>query len=726
MEKIYSLAPRELIEALGWTLFHSLWQGMLIAIIFGILLLALMKFSAHSRYIVTMSALLIMIASTSFTFIKEYRNASERALIRQSIVSNPALVVQHFKEQMKTLKPSNDKTTKTQFHLKWILFKAKFQKYFPWMVFIWLLGMSLLTIRFLGGMIVVQRLKYRQTLPPDDILSQRVNVFIEQLGIKQKIKVLQSYLVQVPITLGYFKPVILLPVGLLTGLSAAQVESIIAHELAHIARRDYLFNLLQSLTEIIFFYHPAIWWISSIARTERENCCDDIAIELTGDKLNYAKALANIRVETPETSYAMAFSNNKHKLLKRVKRLLNPHTMKTNFKEGFIASCILFGAILILTIGTSASVKEFNFVKTTAKDTAKASKEVQKDSSISKNKTENISKNNEKIQKENKEIFSEINGLDNISEELGKELEVAFGDLDHLTTNEVLKGIKGAMKEMDLNLIVGEALKGAKAALNNMDVNAIVNESIHKDGKSNQNEAIIAQEAIKGAQAALQEMDLNLIVNEALKGAEGALKEMDIQKIVEESLEKEVNKEIREDLETERPVRNEDNKYLPILKKGTSSWNSYRNENKQVLPDLSRTDISELNLEDVNMVGISFGGASIRKASLNNANMSSINGNKLEIKDTQLNNTNFSNANLNGARFKSNVLQGTIFKNANLKAAAFIDCNLVKCDFRKANLRGTIFSEVNINDCTFRGAVANKDTHFPAGFNPKKKGIVME
>ncbi|NJK96934.1 MAG: M56 family metallopeptidase [Bacteroidales bacterium] len=389
--------------------------------------------------------------------------------------------------------------------------------------------------RFIGGLITVNRLKYRQTIPLEDEWLEKINCYIERLKIRREIVVLQSFLIEIPATLGFLKPVILLPVSLFSGLSTSQIESIIAHELAHIQRRDYLLNIFQSVIEILFFYHPAVWWISSVARTERENCCDDIAVEITGDKISYAKALANIRTESPESSYAMAFSGNKNKLFKRVKRLLNPHPMKTNFKEGFITSCILFTGIILLTIGATASVNEFN-IAPTSKDTTK--KELKNVEPFTKN--ELTVKEKEKIKKENKEMFQELNNLGNLSENLEKELEVAFGDLDELSTNEVLKGIKGAMKEMDLNLIVNEALKGAKAALNNMDINTIVKESIQNEQNEQQNEIIIAQEAVKGAQAALEEMDLNLIVNEALKGVEGALKEMDLDNIVEKSLENEL------------------------------------------------------------------------------------------------------------------------------------------------------------------------------------------
>ena len=95
-----------------------------------------------------------------------------------------------------------------------------------------------------------------------------------------------------PVVIGYLRPVILVPVGMLAGMPAAQVEAILLHELAHVRRRDYLANLLQTVGEGFLFYHPAIWWISSVIRSERENCCDDLVVEASGDAREYAAALA--------------------------------------------------------------------------------------------------------------------------------------------------------------------------------------------------------------------------------------------------------------------------------------------------------------------------------------------------------------------------------------------------------------------------------------------------
>ena len=126
--------------------------------------------------------------------------------------------------------------------------------------------------------------------------------------------------------IGYFKPVILLPASLLTQLSSQQVEAIIAHELAHLHRHDYWINLLQSVVEVVLFYHPAIWWMSSVVRTEREKCCDDLAVQWCTNPVVYAQALAaTAEWQASPPVLALTFARRSG-LLARVERLLRPAT----------------------------------------------------------------------------------------------------------------------------------------------------------------------------------------------------------------------------------------------------------------------------------------------------------------------------------------------------------------------------------------------------------------
>ena len=139
--------------------------------------------------------------------------------------------------------------------------------------------------------------------------------------MNRPLRLLRTACVEVPTVIGWLRPVILLPAACLTGLTPAQLESIIAHELAHIRRHDYLINLLQSAVETLLFYHPAVWWVSRRIREERENCCDDLVVEVCGDRVGYARALATLEELRP-ASAQLALAAGGAPLLQRIRRVL--------------------------------------------------------------------------------------------------------------------------------------------------------------------------------------------------------------------------------------------------------------------------------------------------------------------------------------------------------------------------------------------------------------------
>jgi hypothetical protein len=169
---------------------------------------------------------------------------------------------------------------------------------------------------------LVQRLRRAAHMPVASFVGDRVRVLASRLRVSRAVRVVQSTAVQVPAVVGWMRPVILLPVSALTGLSAPQLDAILAHELAHVRRHDFAVNLLQTAAEILLFYHPACWWISRRVRAERELCCDDVAVSLCGDRLLYATALADLESLRAEPTLALAATDGP--LLQRVRRLLAP------------------------------------------------------------------------------------------------------------------------------------------------------------------------------------------------------------------------------------------------------------------------------------------------------------------------------------------------------------------------------------------------------------------
>lgn len=178
--------------------------------------------------------------------------------------------------------------------------------------------------------------------------QDRMERLSKKLSLKRKVRLLESALVTVPMVIGWIKPVILIPVGAVNGLTMEQAEAVLAHELAHISRHDFLINLLQSLVEVIFYFNPAVWWISAVIRAERENCCDDIALGLCENRLAYAKALVVIQEQnkTRVPGMALAFSNRRKQMLNRIGRILNHPQNKSKIMEKFVITSLLILALL--------------------------------------------------------------------------------------------------------------------------------------------------------------------------------------------------------------------------------------------------------------------------------------------------------------------------------------------------------------------------------------------
>lgn len=734
MDVIYQFISREVVEAIGWTLFHSLWQILAVAILLAIVLASFDAISAAAKYFIAYASIVIIAGWSSVTFIQSYKAAREKAELRKEIMANPMIVVEHFRESLQNhTNLSTQHAEKPTLNIKWLLVKAYFQRNFPVIVVIWFVGLLFFLLRFAGGLWFISRLRHKQLTAIDESWAVCLHNFSNQLNIHKPVRIFQSQLAQMPLTLGFFKPVILLPTSALTGLSVQHIESIIAHELGHIARRDYLLNIFQSVFEIVFFYHPAIWWISSIIRTERENCCDDIAVKLTGDSIHYAKTLALVQENVLlQQSLAMAFGAKKNQLLKRIKRILNPQTMKNNLTEGIVASCIILAGIVGMAFSVipnaAYDLKQSSGTEKTkttvqpgpnylVKDTARKSKKEYREQ-------QEQTTQNEYNQQEVSKLLKEINTSDAIPKDLQKELEVALSNLNSSDNIEILKGIKGAMKEMDLTVIVGEALKGAQAAVNNMDVNVIVNEAMkdaNKDGNTDVDHDKIVKEALKGADAALKNMDLNKIVNEALKGVDGALKEMDLNKLVQESMDK--NIEINDNLPS---AENVTNKYTAIILKGPDEWNKWRNENQMTLPNLSYQKIQDAKLAKANLSEMLFKETIFNNTDLTDGNLQQVTLDNAGFYDTRLNNANLEYARITDCRFKDCPMQDASFENATINNSTFEDCDLSGCDFRKADIRGASFEESKLDNCNFKGAKANHETRFPAGFDPKAHGIRME
>lgn len=349
MNILYEIIPQEIAYALGWTVLHSLWQAIVVAFLLLAVLLGLQRKSAPSRYIAANIALLSQLVLSLITFYWLYESSmiapiTDTASEGIVIMGTSPTVITSPLEQI------------------WIYISAYFNEHLPIIVCVWLLGMAFFSLRILGGLVYVQHLKYYRVNPLSPYWEERLRLLSAALQLNTEVKILESAAVKVPMVIGALKPMILIPIGAINMLTPAQVEIIIAHELAHIHRKDFLFNILQSIIESLFYFNPAVWWISAYIRTERENCCDDIAVKLCGDRLAYAKALVKLEEAyqySPRMAMALAKKGG-NRLLFRVRRILNQPQKKSSVMEKFSAIVILLLALAFWSfIGKSTSEEQY-------------------------------------------------------------------------------------------------------------------------------------------------------------------------------------------------------------------------------------------------------------------------------------------------------------------------------------------------------------------------------
>jgi uncharacterized protein (TIGR03435 family) len=230
-----------------------------------------------------------------------------------------------------------------------------------WAVAFWLIGATAFSLRLLGGCILAESTRFRMARPAPADWQRTLNRLKDRIAISRPVRLLVSGMVQAPAAIGCLRPVVLVPVGALCGLPSAQMEALLIHELAHIRRHDYLVNILQSAMEALFFYHPAVWWISGQMRTERELCCDDMAVSLTGDAVAYARALAELDAARPLQPVAIMAANG-GSLADRIARLLgqpSPPRNRAFSGRGIAGAAALAGIAALAAFGQSAIRPQF-------------------------------------------------------------------------------------------------------------------------------------------------------------------------------------------------------------------------------------------------------------------------------------------------------------------------------------------------------------------------------
>ncbi|HEV2448476.1 MAG TPA: M56 family metallopeptidase, partial [Candidatus Sulfopaludibacter sp.] len=225
------------------------------------------------------------------------------------------------------------------------------QQAMPWILLVWFAGVVACSLRLAGGWISAARLQTAHTRSAPPEWQRTLDRLAARMRIAQTVRLLLSARVETPSVIGWLRPVILAPAGALLGLDPSHIEALLAHELAHIRRHDYLVNVLQGIAESLLFYHPAVWWLSNQVRAEREHCCDDIAVAASGDVLTYARALAELESLRPaHLQSAVAASGGS--LARRIRRLIEPEAAP-HARFGSEAAWVL-GVLTLLAMGGAA------------------------------------------------------------------------------------------------------------------------------------------------------------------------------------------------------------------------------------------------------------------------------------------------------------------------------------------------------------------------------------
>ena len=345
-----------LVEAIGWALIHSLWIVVLMALMLYLLLRLTRKKSPQLRYAISCVTLFsmpfVLIVAVGMGWGSESnstRLSSNSVNVERNIaVAAVEMQTPDAKAELSPDQPLIHKLTETtgadatsETFLASVVRTVNVK--LPWIVGAWLLGALFFSIRPIVGWIAVERLRRSGIENASDSARTILQKTAEKLNLNRTVQLVESAFVKTPIVVGWLRPMILLPLSAATGLSEKELAALLAHELAHVRRHDYLVNFLQTIVETMMYYHPCVWWMSRVIREERENCCDDLAIQVCNES-DYSQALLtmeNLRDHEP----ALAMSAAGGSLVKRIRRIAGlPESHRPHGWAGAIAPLIAFAA----------------------------------------------------------------------------------------------------------------------------------------------------------------------------------------------------------------------------------------------------------------------------------------------------------------------------------------------------------------------------------------------
>jgi beta-lactamase regulating signal transducer with metallopeptidase domain len=312
------------MQSLGWALLHFLWQGTALAALAAVAMSVFRKPAA--RYLIGIIVLGLMLVGpiATFVFYSQQRTSSPEFVKSSPLAAAAGPIAR-----------GNTAASGTTPRVQIRSFDA-----LPWLVEVWLLGVALFSLRSAGGFLLLERERRRQSAVVKDWVLEICHTLQDQLGIDRAVQYCESTFLQAPAVIGWFRPIVFLPATALTGLSEEQLRVVIAHELAHIRRFDAFVNVVQVCVETLLFYHPAVWWLNRRIRAEREHCCDETAVALCGNAIEYARALTLMEEWRSAPVFAMAA--NRGPLSERIRHLLGMNAAGDGARKVGLAGSVLF------------------------------------------------------------------------------------------------------------------------------------------------------------------------------------------------------------------------------------------------------------------------------------------------------------------------------------------------------------------------------------------------
>lgn len=352
-----------LVERIGWVLVHSVWQLTIVAVLSWLLISMQRRSAATRRYGILLAGFALMLAlpvltaitvqveapEITFTSAVGILNATDRtsqpdgSSVSLAIADNDLEASRNFEDQ------SDNISAPFVVPIMRINLVSMVRPWLPTVVGCWLAGLLMFSVRPIVGWLVVWRLRRKGTSPVPHEVAQIFTRVAAKFHLPFVVQLMQSTFITAPVVIGWIRPVVLLPIAVINGLTMSQLEAVMAHELAHVRRFDAFIAVVQALFETIFFFHPAAWWISRQLHREREFCCDDLAIATLNNRTEYSHALLAI-AELKNAQGLFVLGADGGSLLYRVQRLFGKNDPVNNCRSNYVLAPLLLLSLGIATL----------------------------------------------------------------------------------------------------------------------------------------------------------------------------------------------------------------------------------------------------------------------------------------------------------------------------------------------------------------------------------------